>query len=196
MIIGNQRKGLNEKMKLKEFIENYINRNSLIRLWRNNDEDKCREMLTQDAVMEWEILELSDKITFCEVLYVTDIYCEKCPEAINIVLKTDLTRDDITKELQELRKLRDGERYNCSDDWVRIRIRNISLHIDEFYGCENTFSSLSYSQVLYLKNAFILANNSFYKRGDANDLMVEKITSELKWLDAYMREHAITTISF
>lgn len=185
-----------KKMKLKEFIEKYISRNSLIRLWRNNDEDKCREMVTPDAVMEWEILKLTDKITSCEVLYVTDIWCEKCPEAINIVLKTDLTRDDVVCEFQKLRKLLDEERYRSSDDWARIRIRNISLLIDEYYGYENTFSSLSYSQVLYLKNAFIIANDPFYKSGDEDNSMIDKITTELKWLDDYMKEHGITSISF
>lgn len=184
-------------MKLKEFIETYVNRNSLIRLWRNNDEDKCREMVTPDAVMEWEILELSNKITSCEVLYVTDICCEKYPEAINIVLKTDLTRDDVAHELQKLRELRDRERCGCSDDDLdEVRIRNICLLIDEFYGCENTFSSLSYNQVVYLKNTFIIVNNSFYKCGDEYNSIIDRITTELTWLDSYMKERELASIQF
>ena len=62
-------------MKLHDFIEKFIARNTMIRLWKNND-NTSRLMLTDEAVMEWETLKIKE-LSDIEFVCVTDIVCER-----------------------------------------------------------------------------------------------------------------------
>ena len=99
-------------MKLHDFIEKFIARNTMIRLWKNVD-NTTRLMLTDEAVMEWEALrtkELSD----IEVICITDILCERDREAVNIVGDTDLVREDVIKLFRDYEKRIEAKRkYQC-----------------------------------------------------------------------------------
>lgn len=69
-------------MKLNQFIEQFIARNTICRLWVSIPEG---HLLAAGPVMEWELL----KLPICEdieVVHITDIVCEHCPEAVNIVV--------------------------------------------------------------------------------------------------------------
>lgn len=98
-------KEISNNLTLKEFINMYISKNSLIRLWKCIEND-CHELLSPDAMMEWEILKLSENFTSCKVRCITDILCDHDKEAINIVIDTTLSRKDIKSEIKDLR-LRD-----------------------------------------------------------------------------------------
>ena len=87
-------------MILKDFIEQFIWPNSLIRLWKPHiegghemiyKEDKSKPGDIDEVCMEWEILDGSDwraEYANTEIIGVTDIVCEGFyREAINIVLK-------------------------------------------------------------------------------------------------------------
>lgn len=86
-------------MKLKNFVERYVCRNTLIRLWEpcvNGYKMIFREDLTKpnnidEVCMEWELLQrkhwLSDYL-YRDVVGVTDIVVQgPYSEAINIVIK-------------------------------------------------------------------------------------------------------------
>lgn len=99
-------------MKLHDFIEKFIARNTMIRLWKNND-NTSRLMLTDEAVMEWETLRIKE-LSEIEVVCVTDIVCERDREAVNIVVDTDLGREDVIKLFRDYEKKRESERkYQC-----------------------------------------------------------------------------------
>lgn len=104
-------------MKLKEFMDKFVCPNSLVRLWKKLDDGHGHVMLTLEAVVDWEITGLSEKVTSCEVVYITDIFCETYREAINIVINTDLSSNDIKEELDSFREKREKERliYSESD---------------------------------------------------------------------------------
>lgn len=79
-------------MTLKEFIEKWVCKNTLIRLWVQGGSG--HRMLThptgKEVGMEWAALDGSSwqaKYTECEVIGVTDILCETYREAVNIVIK-------------------------------------------------------------------------------------------------------------
>ena len=99
-------------MKLHDFIEKFIARNAMIRLWKNID-NSSRLMLTDEAVMEWETLRIKE-LSNAEVICITDIVCERDREAVNIVVDTDLGREDMIKLFRDYEKKRENERkYQC-----------------------------------------------------------------------------------
>lgn len=80
------------KMNLHDFISNFVCRNTLVRLWRIQD-DGCkvviRDLEGHEVFMEWTIfrdLEFLNHYEDVEVIGVTDVLCENYPEAVNIVL--------------------------------------------------------------------------------------------------------------
>lgn len=95
-------------MTLHDFIKKYIARNAMIRLWKEI-ESYSHYMLTDDAVMEWEALNIKE-LSNVEVVHVTDIVCERNKEAVNIVVNTELTRDDVVKLFSDYEKRREEER--------------------------------------------------------------------------------------
>lgn len=101
-----------ENMTLHDFIEKFIARNTMIRLWKNID-NSSRLMLTDEAVMEWEALRIKE-LSDIEVICITDIVCERDIEAVNIVVDTDLGREDMIKLFRDYEKEREAERkYQC-----------------------------------------------------------------------------------
>lgn len=88
------RKGV-EKMKLKEFVEKFICRNTVIRLWKPSENElQVHDMIPGDnssgVCMEWQLLKGSvpqSKYNDYEVLGITDILTEDYKEAVNIVIK-------------------------------------------------------------------------------------------------------------
>lgn len=82
----------------------------MIRLWKEIESySHYIYMLTDDAVMEWEALNIKE-LSNVEVVHVTDIVCERNKEAVNIVVNTELTRDDVVKLLRDYEKRREEER--------------------------------------------------------------------------------------
>lgn len=82
-------------MTLKTFIEKFVCKNTIIRLWRK--EATCHRMIVEDATdpetkevgMEWQILDGSGwqfRYKDCPVIGVTDIVCDRYREAVNIVI--------------------------------------------------------------------------------------------------------------
>ena len=99
-------------MKLHDFIEKFIARNTMIRLWKNID-STSRLMLTDEAVMEWETLRIKE-LSDTEVICITDIVCERDREAVNIVVDTDLGREEVIKLFRDYEKKREAVRkYRC-----------------------------------------------------------------------------------
>jgi hypothetical protein len=80
-------------MKLKEFTESFVCRNSLIRLWYPVLGGGHRMVAKDDdrsVCMEWELIKgegLYKLYVDHEVIGVTDILCDDSPEAINIVIE-------------------------------------------------------------------------------------------------------------
>lgn len=78
-------------MRLKDFIKEFVCKNTLIRLWEPFNGG--HKMLTDgetEVGMEWEIVDgkgWQAKYADREIVGVTDILCETCREAVNIVLK-------------------------------------------------------------------------------------------------------------
>lgn len=103
-------------MKLKEFMDKFICPNSLVRLLKKLDDGHGYIMLTPEAVMDWEITGLSEKIISCEVVHITDVFCETYREAINIVINTNLSSNDIKEELKLFRERREQERVTYSEN--------------------------------------------------------------------------------
>jgi hypothetical protein len=79
-------------MKLKEFTETFIDKNSLIRLWYPEFGSGHKLVLKtiDDVFMDWEIeksLDEASKYVDSEVAHVSDIVCGgNYSEAINIVI--------------------------------------------------------------------------------------------------------------
>lgn len=89
-------------MKLKEFIEKFICRNTLIRLWFTHDsghimvtDESKKDMLHNGVCMEWEIINgkvWQSKYLNCKVIGVTDILVDSFyKEAVNIVIEKPLS---------------------------------------------------------------------------------------------------------
>lgn len=80
-------------MKLKEFTESFVCRNSLIRLWYpvlGGGHMMVAKGDGRSVCMEWELIKgegLYKLYVDHEVIGVTDILCDDSPEAINIVIK-------------------------------------------------------------------------------------------------------------
>ena len=82
-------------MKLKDFVDTFICRNTLIRLWTVEENHKGYKMIYQEddsVCMEWELLE--DKVwqseyNNCMVIGVKDIVVDDLyREAVNIVIES------------------------------------------------------------------------------------------------------------
>lgn len=91
-------------MNLHEFIEKYIARNTIIRLWKPETKGKpygSKVMLTEEkGTMEWEVLDIPE-LKDIPVIHITDIVCDKSREAVNIVIDTDYEYEDIVQMLKE-----------------------------------------------------------------------------------------------
>lgn len=81
-------------MKLHDFIENYIGKNTLIKLWKNIDKTS-REQIA-GPIMEWEILKIPE-LSDIEFVCITDILCESSKEAVNIVIRTEHSKEYFSK---------------------------------------------------------------------------------------------------
>lgn len=106
---------------LHDFIEKFIARNTMIRLWKNID-STSRLMLTDESVMEWEALRIKE-LSDIEVIYITDILCKRDIEAVNIVVDTDLGREDVIKLFRDYEKERESERKYMCDGCLEKRLR-------------------------------------------------------------------------
>lgn len=106
-------------MKLAEFIDEFVAKNTLVRLWKPIDASKPygdKIMLTQKrCLMEWEILEIPQLAVVTEMVFVTDIFCEKDREAVNIVVQTDYTPEDVGRMVADFERRRNIDRANCSE---------------------------------------------------------------------------------
>lgn len=77
-------------MKLKEFIEKFICKNTIIRLWtpiKSGHKMLCED--DKEVCMEWELLKGSvwqSKYSDCDVIGVSDIVVDTYKEAVNIVI--------------------------------------------------------------------------------------------------------------
>lgn len=89
-------------MKLKEFIEKFICRNTLIRLWFTHDsghimvtDQSEKDMLHNGVCMDWEMINgkvWQSKYLNCKVIGVTDILVDSFyKEAVNIVIEKPLS---------------------------------------------------------------------------------------------------------
>lgn len=91
-------------MGLHEFIEKYIARNTIVRLWKLETKGKIygsKVMLTEEkGVMEWEVLDIPE-LKDIPVIHITDIVCDKSREAVNIVIDTDYEWQDIVRMFKE-----------------------------------------------------------------------------------------------
>ena len=83
-------------MKLKDFVDTFVCRNTLIRLWTVNDENhKGYKMIYKEddsVCMEWELLKnkvWQSEYNDCTVIGVKDIVVDDLyREAVNIVIET------------------------------------------------------------------------------------------------------------
>ncbi len=90
-------------MKVKEFIQTVIAPNTIIRLWKPTDPERPYTgyiCLNEKALMSWEILKLP-KLCEYEALFVTDIFSESTTEAVNIIIQTDMSPNDVEKLIHE-----------------------------------------------------------------------------------------------
>lgn len=77
-------------MKLKEFLKEYVCPNTMIRLWKNvNGHERLCLFDECKPVMDWELMSDNryEKHRNLKVIGVTDILCETCYEAVNIVVE-------------------------------------------------------------------------------------------------------------
>ena len=78
-------------MRLKDFIKEFVCKNTLIRLWEPfNGGHKMLTNGEAEVGMEWGIVDgkgWQAKYADREIVGVTDIFCETYREAVNIVLK-------------------------------------------------------------------------------------------------------------
>ena len=101
-------------MKLGDFIKQFVERNTSIRLWRKLERNG-HLMLTQDVpLMEWEILDIPE-LSDLEFDAITDILCDNYKEAVNICVKNMIEPAHITVLVNEYHNKRDKERGAMSD---------------------------------------------------------------------------------
>ena len=79
-------------MKLKDFLEQFVRHNSLIRLWTTVTEKHTMIIGPnfEEVGMDWAIKNgtgWQSKLAERKVLYIADIFCENYREAINIVIE-------------------------------------------------------------------------------------------------------------
>lgn len=99
-------------MVLHEFIDKWIMRNTLLRIWKPEDLQKPhlrKLLLTQIPIMEWEAGAIP-YLREAEVIGVTDIFFEECREAVNVVVNTTLEPEEVSKLVFEWRGKREKER--------------------------------------------------------------------------------------
>lgn len=104
-------------MYLHEFIKSYIARNTLVRLWKPIDTNNPfgnKVMLTDEAVMEWEVMDIP-QLQDIPVIHITDIVCDTSKEAVNIVVDTDYEPKQVISMFDEYRKLRRKETSGTSE---------------------------------------------------------------------------------
>lgn len=104
-------------MYLHEFIKMYIAKNTLVRLWKPIDTNKHyggKIMLTNEAVMEWEVMDIS-QLHDASVIHITDILCDTAKESVNIVVDTNYEPEDVISMIDEHRKLRRKEVSSMSE---------------------------------------------------------------------------------
>ena len=87
-------------MKLKEFVEKYVYKNTLIRLWIPMEDNKNGFIMIREGdnevCMEHALLNdrcFQSKYKDCEFIGVTDIYCEQYREAVNIIIDPSNKKD-------------------------------------------------------------------------------------------------------
>lgn len=84
-----------DPLTLKDFINRYICKNTVVRLWnKSKEKGYSHKMLISDdgreTCMEWQLLSHKTSLSKYldnEVIGVADIICETCVEAVNIVIK-------------------------------------------------------------------------------------------------------------
>lgn len=106
-------------MKLGEFIDEFVMENTLVRLWKLVDDSKPygeKIMLTQKrCLMAWEIAGNTALAIVPNVLFVCDIVCDKDKEAVNIVIDTYYTPEDVDRMVADFERRREIERANCCE---------------------------------------------------------------------------------
>lgn len=106
------------KMCLHEFIKTYIAKNTFVRLWRPVDTEKpCgdKEMLTNDVVMELELLNIP-QLENTPVIHITDTLHDSEIEAVNIVISTSYGREEIISMIDEYRDFEKKKRTGMCED--------------------------------------------------------------------------------
>lgn len=99
-------------MVLKEFIEQFVMCNSLVKLWNCDEKKRANEKLL--ICMEWQAKEF-EMLKDIPVIGVTDILCiDDCQEAINIVLDTELKRSDVSEPFKKYEKEYYESRSKCA----------------------------------------------------------------------------------
>ena len=99
-------------MKLGNFIDEFVAKNSLIRLWKKSDDaDYSHVMLTLDPVMEWELMEIPE-LSKLQVKHIRSILCEDTFEAINIVVDTKYSNTEVSHLISTFRTERYSKRVN------------------------------------------------------------------------------------
>ena len=101
---------------LGTFIDCFVARNTLIRLWMRDDVKKCHFCLlkNESTMMEWEILSIPE-FSQMQFEYVTDIVTDRCKEAINIVVRTSKTREELENIYYRYLMQREAERGCISE---------------------------------------------------------------------------------
>lgn len=110
----------NKKITLHEFIEKYVARNTLCRLWKPLKTGN-KMMILKEPIMEWEILQIPI-FKECEFIQITDILCDSHVEAINLVIKTDYNESYISSVVEMYRYNRYKMKENQSDDLKPINV--------------------------------------------------------------------------
>lgn len=85
-------------MTLREFVEMYVCKNTIIRLWTpiGGGHRLLGEDGSKDTCMEWELLKgqvWQSQYNNCEFVGVTDIVTRNCMEAVNLVIKEEVKCD-------------------------------------------------------------------------------------------------------
>ena len=101
---------------LRTFIDCFVARNTLIRLWMRDDVEKCHFCLLKDeaTMMEWEILSIPE-FSQLRFDYVTDIVTDRCKEAINVVVRTSKTKEELENIYERYVVQREAERGSMSE---------------------------------------------------------------------------------
>lgn len=93
------------KVTLREFVENFVAPNSICRLWipyvtENTTHRMVLGVDKRETFMNWELLkgEVPQSMYLdCTFHYVTDIFSDKCREAINLCVTADKVKEELYK---------------------------------------------------------------------------------------------------